>query len=469
MAAHSEHVTVTVPVNSYYSRKLLRGHNEEIIHKIAGEFGVRINPRVSNNAIVTIRGASQVVREVVQGLITELDQKAGVVVNKYNIKSKQDISAEHYNVMRAHLDTLLPNARRELNALLQQTDKSASAQKADAAPSGEPVIDNSQFFDEPTAPATKAPRLSKAEKKALRNMGGSVHLPDAFTPRNQSQAITYLACKDPGVSLVFVAGPFGGGKTYTPLRAGFEAVVEGRVSELLIIRPTTTAGQQKPGAMPGDARAKMDPYVKGGVANNIVKITNKTMGHFEQSKVLRAVTPEFERGETYDHAFILVDEPQNLTMAQAELLIGRIGEGSIMVFAGDIGGNQNDLRGEMPGLAHLIATQGAATRTDQVLDRAAAFIAFKPEDSAARNGILPHVANALNQPPAEYAKYLSTIREVRKDFAIAQAIEGAREYAAGVLKEVADRTFARYAPAAQQAFPQLFAENVTYMPARRLG
>jgi hypothetical protein len=212
--------------------------------------------------------------------------------------------------------------------------------------------------------------------------------------------------------------------------------------------------------MPGNARQKIDPYVKGGVESNIVKITGKPMAHFEKSKVLRAITREFERGETYDHAFIVVDEPQNLTMAQAELLIGRLGEGSVMAFAGDIGGNQNDLHGEMPGLAHLIATQGAAAKIDRILDRASAFIAFKPEDSAARNGILPHVARALNDPPNEYARFMKTIREARRDFHLAQAIDSAREYSVSILKEAAERTFSRYEQPALERFPRLRGGNV---------
>ncbi len=461
---------INIPAASWVTRKLLRGGGHEVvIDKICKEFEVRINSRISQQPLINVRGPSSTVIDVVRGLIAELDQKANVIVNQYKIYSKNDITDEHYNQMRGHLDTLLPKAKRELNALQQQSSDSKIAQ--DTPHTTDDSANTSQFFDNAVPSKT---RPSKAEKKAMRNnaVAGSIKLPDAFQPRNESQAITYLACKDPEISLVFAAGPFGGGKTYTPLRAAFEAVAEGRVSEIIIIRPTTTASGLKAGAMPGDARKKMDPYVKGGIESNVFKITNQTMAHFEQRKVLRALTPDFERGETYDNAFIVVDEPQNLTMSQAELLIGRLGEGSIMAFAGDIGGNQNDLRGEMPGLAHLIATQGAATRTDKVLDRAAAFIAFKPEDSAARNGILPHVARALNEPPKEYGDFMKTIRETKKDFALAQAIDGAREYAVSVLKEAADRTFARYQQQAKETFPQLYASNVVNLPTgstRKLG
>lgn len=72
----------------------------------------------------------------------------------------------------------------------------------------------------------------------------------------------------------------------------------------------------------------------------------------------------------------------------------------------------------MPGLAHLIATQGQGTFKDPVLARHTAFVEFLPEDSAARNGILPHVAQALRNPPEDYSAFMAVINQERRDSAI---------------------------------------------------
>ena len=104
------------------------------------------------------------------------------------------------------------------------------------------------------------------------------------------------------------------------------------------------------------------------------------------------MTPIFEIGESYDRAFILVDEAQNLNRRQAELMVGRLGEGSIMVFAGDISGKQNDIPNEIPGLAHLIATQGRMRQTAGAFWRGTAFVSFTAQMIQPRNPILPHVA-----------------------------------------------------------------------------
>ena len=61
------------------------------------------------------------------------------------------------------------------------------------------------------------------------------------------------------------------------------------------------------------------------------------------------------RGDTFHHAFILVDEAQNLTPNEVKTIVSRAGEDTKIVFTGDI--NQIDvqyLTKETSGLSHLI-------------------------------------------------------------------------------------------------------------------
>jgi phosphate starvation-inducible PhoH-like protein len=50
----------------------------------------------------------------------------------------------------------------------------------------------------------------------------------------------------------------------------------------------------------------------------------------------------FLRGNTFTNCFVLIDEAQNASMRQTELMIGRLGINSKMVFCGDM--SQCDLR-----------------------------------------------------------------------------------------------------------------------------
>ncbi len=159
-------------------------------------------------------------------------------------------------------------------------------------------------------------------------------------------------------SYVYAGGPAGGGKTYSALKAAMDAYAQGLVDEVIIIRPPTTAGKD-PGAMPGDKNKKGEPYLTGGIASNLEKITGMTMRDLQDKKVIRAILPDWERGETYgtkaSPVFVYIDEPQNLTVQQAELLITRLAEGSIMVWGGDIGGKQNDLKNQLSGFVHQLS------------------------------------------------------------------------------------------------------------------
>jgi phosphate starvation-inducible PhoH-like protein len=43
----------------------------------------------------------------------------------------------------------------------------------------------------------------------------------------------------------------------------------------------------------------------------------------------------FMRGRTFPNAFVIVDECQNITHGQTEMMLGRLGKGGKMVFCGD--------------------------------------------------------------------------------------------------------------------------------------
>jgi phosphate starvation-inducible protein PhoH len=459
---------VNIPVISFVTRKLISGHKSEFVIKISKALDVKIITKGSQSNYIVIKGSDPSRVEAATEIMRQLDQQAKIIADTQALTTTSSVGRTAYAMVGAHLSPLLDTAIKNLPPLpipgvfleselppeergyMGKTAIPEGKRKHRPEPVAKPEQDDAQPDDGEWKPKPRALSIKFNDS--------------SFKPRNLSQALTYLASKDDGISYVYAAGPFGGGKTYTPLRAAFEAYNESRVDEVIVIRPTSSTGKD-PGAMPGDPRRKQDPYLKGGIASNIKKMLVKLdMAALEKAKVLRAFTPDFERGETYDRAFILVDEPQNLSMEQAELLVGRLGEGSVMVFAGDIGGKQNDLKGQVSGLVHLIATQASATKQDGVLKDATAFIQFKHEDSAARNKILPHVSRALNEPPSAYAGFMSAILEARKDSKIAKAIEGTREFAVSELAMAAENTILRYGKDIRASFPDLYNRYKDVLP-----
>ncbi len=446
----SDKQEASLPCSNYVTRKLICGPEGSFIDRLKKQFGVEIAAKISTTPVIHVRGSktnTAAVTKVIE-ILQLLDQKASVLENQHNILNSKGVTKEHWEYLRVDLNALLENK---------------TGQVAKVAP----AIANDY------AVATVAPEeLKKTTPKEVKTKvpkRASVQFLGDFEARNLRQAIVYEACTDTHTgpdgqkilsnSFVYAAGPAGGGKTFSPLRAGLELYAQGVVGEVLIIRPDTSVSKNKHAALPGKARDKIQPFVKGGIESNIPKIVKATLQDLEKNHVVKVLTPADERGETYDNAFVLVDEAQNLSVEQAKLLVGRIGEGSIMVFTGDIGGEQNDLSLQLPGLVHLIATQGQGAMADKVLDRHMAFAQFTEEDSAARNGILPHVLRALNNPPEEYSKIMETIAGLKPNSALSEAIEKAREYGVLTLSDRANATFSRYEARLKGNYPQFFVQE----------
>ncbi len=468
-------VSKNVPLISYVTRRMVTGHKNELTNRIAAELGVKLTAKQSGHALMSIKGDPAKI-EVVESLILALDQKAQIIVDRNGLKTTGDVRREHWNHLRVDLDALLAQAQ---DALARGTSVTPDFMASALPVAKGPVNDNpipteallstavaTPVFDEASKGKAASPPAPKIKKRvAFKNNA-------EFQPLNVSQALTYIAALDNVLaaedgkrskefvnSYVYAGGPAGGGKTYTALKAAADAYQQGMVDEIIIIRPPTTAGKD-PGAMPGDKKKKSEPYLTGGIASNLEKITGLTMGELEQKKVVRGILPDWERGETYgtkeSPVFVIIDEPQNLTVQQAELLVTRLGEGSIMLWCGDIGGKQNDLKNQVPGLAHLIATQGAGKMNDAVLNRASAFIRFTEEDSAARNKILPHVLKALSSPPDAYASLMQTFQEAGQNPRLTASIEGIRLYAVDILEKTSIMTSKHYEKKIKREFPFLF-------------
>lgn len=152
--------------------------------------------------------------------------------------------------------------------------------------------------------------------------------------------------------LVFGVGPAGTGKTFLAVAAGTTALLEGRVSRLVVARPAVEAGERL-GFLPGDLNEKVDPY--------LMPIWDALRGLLGAQQLERRrgageieVAPlAFMRGRTLADAFVIVDEAQNATIMQMKMVLTRLGEGARMAVTGDP--SQVDLPPSQPsGLAHAL-------------------------------------------------------------------------------------------------------------------
>ncbi|HWQ28637.1 MAG TPA: PhoH family protein, partial [Dehalococcoidia bacterium] len=135
--------------------------------------------------------------------------------------------------------------------------------------------------------------------------------------------------------LVFAIGPAGTGKTYLAVAAAVHLLKTGRVKRVILSRPAVEAGERL-GYLPGDVRAKVNPYLRPLFDALTDMMDYGTLRRFMESDVIEVSPLAFMRGRTLNNAVIILDEAQNATRGQMKMILTRMGRGSKMVVTGDI-------------------------------------------------------------------------------------------------------------------------------------
>jgi phosphate starvation-inducible PhoH-like protein len=138
-----------------------------------------------------------------------------------------------------------------------------------------------------------------------------------------------------------IKGKAGSGKTMLAVQVGLDQLFNREVEKLIIARPYVTAGEDI-GFLPGGVDDKLS-YLTSPIYNIMYDLVGKpkTEKLVQDGEVI--VAPfGFLRGNTFSNCFVMIDEAQNATMKQTELMIGRLGMNSKMVFCGDM--SQCDLK-----------------------------------------------------------------------------------------------------------------------------
>lgn len=155
-------------------------------------------------------------------------------------------------------------------------------------------------------------------------------------------------------------GMAGSGKTLLAVQIALDLLFNKEIEKIVITRPTVA--KEDIGFLPGDLKEKMDPWL-APIYSNLEMLCDKqkvekliTEGHLE-------ILPfPFMRGRTLVNSCVIVDEAQNVTMSQMEMVIGRLGIGSKMIICGDT--TQIDLKNKKESGLDFLNT--ISSRIDQV-------------------------------------------------------------------------------------------------------
>ncbi|HAD02526.1 MAG: PhoH family protein [Parabacteroides sp.] len=182
-----------------------------------------------------------------------------------------------------------------------------------------------------------------------------------IVPRNAEQSFALEILNDPNIKLVALTGKAGTGKTLLALASALKQA--DMFKQILLARPIVALANKDLGFLPGDEKQKIAPYMQPLFDNlNVIK-TQLTPGSpdirriddLQKNNQLVIEALAFIRGRSLSETFCIIDEAQNLTPHEVKTIITRAGEGTRMVFTGDI--QQIDspyLDAQSNGLAYMV-------------------------------------------------------------------------------------------------------------------
>ena len=161
-------------------------------------------------------------------------------------------------------------------------------------------------------------------------------------PRNAEQTFALDALLRPEVQLVALTGKAGTGKTLLALAAALHQ--RKMYTQILLARPIVSLANRDIGFLPGDVNEKIGPYMQPLFDNlSVIKHTfsQQSKEFLKIEEMLKTdklmITPlAYIRGRSLSRVFFIVDEAQNLTPHEVKTIITRAGEGTKMIFTGDI-------------------------------------------------------------------------------------------------------------------------------------
>ena len=181
-------------------------------------------------------------------------------------------------------------------------------------------------------------------------------------PRNAEQSFALNVLTDNRIQLVTLSGKAGTGKTLLALASALEKIKDFR--QIFLARPIIPLSNRDLGFLPGDIDSKLTPYMQP-LFDNLTVIKHQLKKNDKRISEIKSLLDEqkllitplaYIRGRSLQRSFFIVDEAQNLTPHEIKTIITRAGEGTKIIFTGDI--NQIDhpyLDKKSNGVSYLIS------------------------------------------------------------------------------------------------------------------
>jgi phosphate starvation-inducible PhoH-like protein len=152
-----------------------------------------------------------------------------------------------------------------------------------------------------------------------------------------------------------ITGDAGTSKTFTACQIALDMLFKRQIDRITIMRPTVAT--EDIGFMPGDSRSKMEGWVIPVIENFKTLYDKNKIEKLLEEEIIRILPLQFCQGVTFYNELTLLDEGQNCTKEQMNMVMTRVGRGSTLLITGDI--RQNQLKNKsLSGFKELLDLQG---------------------------------------------------------------------------------------------------------------
>ena len=141
-------------------------------------------------------------------------------------------------------------------------------------------------------------------------------------------------------AVTVLTGKAGSGKTLLACQTALDQFFTRQIERIYIVR--STVSKEDIGYLPGDLYEKMEPWMQPIIGNMHLLYNKEKIDQLLAEGILSIVPIAFMRGRTFTDSCIIVDEAQNITDEQLEMILSRLGIGSKMILCGDAA--QNDFK-----------------------------------------------------------------------------------------------------------------------------
>lgn len=206
-------------------------------------------------------------------------------------------------------------------------------------------IEQKNLFDTPTNGYVLIPNADADGNTAGLRWDGSRYVPIKYKnlnttyagkvkPLNDQQKLAFDLLQNDDITIKLLLGVYGSGKDFLMVNHAIDLIEKGKYDRIVWVRNTVEVKNSRSiGFLPGTANEKLMPYA-GPLSDALggdVALERAIIDGWVKLEHLGPI-----RGRSYKRSIIYCSEAENLTKEHIQLLIGRVGEDSVLWLNGDL-------------------------------------------------------------------------------------------------------------------------------------